>query len=153
MSAPTGPRPVAPERAALNAILRSLNDVRAASTLQTPQPTYANRVSVLVADAARFLASTPAPPARDDVRDIVEVYRLAGDAWTAKVRDDVALLETVGADRAVALCPAVAAAADAATPSDVSRAHARGVAVASAIPTLWACGAERLGALEARLEH
>jgi hypothetical protein len=57
--------------------------------------------------------------------------------------------EAVGRDPAIDLCPSARRVIDfAETPANQSRAYARGLSVAGAIPLLWECAGERLNALE-----
>lgn len=152
-SAPVTPAPPPPAQAAANDILQSLNGLRAVGAPHTSLPAYVSQVSSARADLERLMASSAPASVKDDARGVFEIYRLAGDAWTARVREDVALAEAVGEDPALAMCPALTPIVDGAPPTERSRAHARGVVVASSLSMLWECAAERLAALERQVRN
>ena len=88
-------------------------------------------------------------PARTQVREVLDVHRLAVGAWQARTVNDKDEWERVGQDPDIDLCAPVKRAADAASGArSASRAQARGAAVAASLPQLWACAAEKVAALD-----
>jgi hypothetical protein len=147
-SAPTPP-PAQQHRAALDEIVSSLRQLQSASTPTAPMSVYASRVGFAKADVDRFIGATAPGPERTAVREVLEIHMLAAAAWKARALDQKENWEAVGQDPAIDLCPSVKRVVDFATqPPDVSRAQARGAAVASAIPLLWECAAARIAALD-----
>jgi hypothetical protein len=109
-------------------------------------------VIVTKSELDRFMAATAAGPLQNDVRDVFDIHQLAADAWKARTLGHKELWEAVGNDPTIELCPSVKRVVDfPAQPSNVSRAEARGAAVASVIPVLWECAADKIAALERRL--
>jgi hypothetical protein len=150
-SAPPTPRPsVAVPPPSTETIARALRDLHSSITPSVSLNDYASRVASTRVDVERQLATAP-DPARAQALEALEVHRLAVSAWRARTLDDRDEWEHIGQDPAVALCPAVKRAVEAAVPSrGVSRAQARGAAVAASLSMLWECAAEKAGALAAR---
>jgi hypothetical protein len=138
---PAPPAPVPVPGASLADVVGALRALQSGATLND----YANRVASTRIEIDRLLA-TAAQPLRTQARDVLEIYRLAASAWRARAMDDREEWARVGRDPAVELCPAVKRAVDAAGPA--SRAVARGAAVATVLPQLWECAAEKIAALE-----
>jgi hypothetical protein len=137
------------ERAAFAEVLRALKDLQAASTSTVPYAAYSSRVAFAKADVDRYLGTAAAPQAKADVRDTMELHVLAAAAWRARTLDSKDAWEAVGQDPAIDLCPSARQVIDfAETPAGRSRAHARGLSVAGAIPLLWECAGARLNALD-----
>jgi len=110
---------------------------------------YSSRVIFARTDVDRFMASTAPGPVRAQLREVLDVHLLAVAAWRARTLDQKDVWEAVGQDPAIDLCPSVKRIVDFATqPENVSRAQSRGVAVASAIPLLWECAAQKLAVLD-----
>jgi hypothetical protein len=148
-------RPPAPppgdqqQRAALEEIMKSLRQLQAASSLNTPLSEYSSRVGTAGTDLERLIGATAPGPARVTVREVLDIHVLAAAAWKARTVDQKESWEAVGQDPAIDLCPSVKRAADFTLRSqDASRAQARGAAVASAIPLLWECAAAKIAAID-----
>ena len=123
--------------------------VAPASSPATAQSVYSSRVIFAKTDVDRFMASTAPGPARARLREVLDVHLLAAAAWRARSLDQKDVWEAVGQDAAIEICPSVKRIVDFATqPENVSRAQSRGVAVASAIPLLWECAAQKLAVLD-----
>lgn len=150
-SAPPPPRPSAPPPPpATETIARALRDLHSSITPSVSLNDYASRVASTRVEVERLLASAP-EPGRAQALEVLDVHRLAASAWRARTVDDHEEWERIGQDPAVELCPAVKRAVEAAAPSrGVSRAQARGAAVAASLSQLWECAAEKAGALAAR---
>jgi hypothetical protein len=137
------------QRAALDQIVRSLRQLQASSSPGTSLSVYSNRVIFARTDLDRFIGSTAEGAVRARLREVLDIHALAAAAWRARTLDQKDLWEAVGQDPAIDVCPSVKRIVDfAAQPVNVSRAQARGVAVASAIPLLWECAGQKLDALE-----
>jgi len=137
------------QRAALDEILASLRQLQSASSPGTSLSVYSSRVIFAKSDVARFMASTAPGPVRARVREVLDIHLLAAAAWRARSLDQRETWEAVGQDPAIDLCPSVKRVVDfSVQPSDAERARARGVAVASSIPLLWECAAQKLAALD-----
>jgi hypothetical protein len=144
------PPPDEQQRAALEEVLKSLRQLQAASSPTTSLSIYSSRVLFAKADVERLLASTPAGSRRIRVREVIDIHLLAMGAWKARTLEQAGAWDMVGQDPAIDLCPSVKRVADfAVQPPGVSRALARGQAVAGAIPLLWECAAEKVAALDA----
>ena len=142
------PPPVAAPPPALETIVRSLRELQSSITPSVSLNDYASRVASTRADVERLVTSAP-EPARGQVRDVLDVHRLAVGAWRARTVNDKDEWERIGQDPDIDLCASVKRAADAASGSrSVSRAQARGAAVAASLPQLWACAAEKVAALD-----
>jgi hypothetical protein len=142
-------RPIDPQRAALEGIVKSLRDLHAVATSTTSVSVYSTRVTAIKAEAERFVASSPVGPNRTRVREALDIHLLAASAWRAKSLDQKDAWESVGLDATIDLCPQLRAVADFAPPREnASRAQTRGAAVASALPLVWECANERIAALE-----
>jgi hypothetical protein len=137
--------PDARERATLDAIVTSLRQLQTSSTPGVSLKDYASHVASTRVTVERLVLEAP-EPARTPAREVLDVYRLAGAAWRARTLDDREEWERVGRDPAVALCPAVRDAADAAG-APTTAARARGLAVGAALLPLWECAAEKTAAL------
>jgi hypothetical protein len=137
------------QRAALEETLKSLRQLQAASSAGTTLSVYSSRVIFAKSDVERLMGGAPPGPARDRVREVLDLHMLAAAAWRARSIDQKDAWEAVGQDPAVDLCPSVKRVVDfAAQPENVSRAQSRGAAVASTIPLLWECAGEKLAALD-----
>lgn len=150
-SAPAAPSPPLDrqQRAALAEIVSSLRQLQAASSPSASLSVYASRVGFAKADADRLIGSTAAGPERTLIREVVDIHLLAATAWRARTLDQKDSWEALGQDAAVDLCPSVKRVVDFATqPANVSRAQARGVAVASAIPLLWECAGAKIASID-----
>jgi len=133
---------------ALETIVRSLRELQSSITPSVSLNDYASRVASTRADVERLVTSAP-EPARGQVRDVLDVHRLAVGAWRARTVNDKDEWGRIGQDRDIDLCAPVKRAADAASGSrSVPRAQARGAAVAASLPQLWACAAEKVAALD-----
>ena len=109
---------------------------------------YATRVAVTRAAVERLAAGAPGP-ARARASEVLDVHALAVAAWRARTLEDRDEWERLGRDPAIALCPSVKRAVEAAAaPAAAARARARGVAVGAALLPLWECAAEKVAALE-----
>jgi hypothetical protein len=140
------------QRAALDEVLRSLRELQAISAPSTALSVYSSRVLFARTDVERFLAAAPAGPDRTAVREVLDVHLLAAAAWKARTLEQKELWEPVAQDPAIELCASVKGVVDfAVLPENVPRAQARGAAVASTIPLLWECAAEKIAALDRRL--
>jgi hypothetical protein len=159
-AAPRAPAPPAPPAAALplppavtappalETIVRSLRELQSSITPSVSLNDYASRVASTRVDVERLATSAP-EPARAQVREVLDVHRLAVGAWRARTVNDKDEWERIGQDPDIDLCASVKRAADAASGSrGVSRARARGAAVAASLPQLWACAAEKVAALD-----
>jgi hypothetical protein len=135
------------QRAAFSEALRALKDVQAASTPTVPYPTYSSRVAFAKSDVDRYVSGAAA--ANGGVRDAMELHMLATAAWKARMLDSKEAWEAVGQDPAIELCPSAKRMIDFTEAAGQSRAHARGLGVAAAIPLLWECAGARLNALDA----
>ncbi len=152
-SAPARDAPPAPltdeGRAAIAEMLQSLHQVQAASTPTTPYATYSSRVLFARADLERFLKSSAPPAVKAAVRETLDVYALASDAWRARGSSQTELLEMIGQSPLIDACPSLRRLADFAEQTGLqTRAHTRGVAVSNAVPTVWECAADKLAAVE-----
>jgi hypothetical protein len=137
------------ERTALTEALRALRDVQAVSTSTVSYSVYSGRVAFAKADVNRYLGVAAAPELKAAVRDTMELHVLATAAWRARSLESKDAWEAIGQDPAIDLCPSAKRVVDFAdTPAGQSRAHARGVSVAAAIPLLWDCAASRLTGLD-----
>lgn len=137
------------ERAAFADALRALKDIQAVSTPTVPYPVYSSRVAFAKADVNRYLGVAAAPELKAGVRDTMELHVLAAAAWRARTLDSKEMWEALGQDPAIDLCPSARRVIDfAETPGGQSRAHARGLSVAVAIPLLWECAGARLNGLD-----
>ncbi len=153
---PVTPDAVAPappldqqQRAALDEIMKSLRQLQAASSPTTTYSVYSSRVLFARSDLERFMSSTAPGPTRAQVREVLDVHLLASAAWRARTLEQKEAWEAVGRDPAIDLCPSVRRVVDfAVQPENVSRAQARGLAVAQAIPLLWECAAAKITALD-----
>lgn len=147
--ATTPPPPaVAAPPPALETIVRSLRELQSSITPSVSLNDYASRVASARVDVERLVTSAP-EPARGQVRDVLDVHRLAVGAWRARTVNDKDEWARIGQDPDIDLCAPVKHAADAAAGSrSVSRAQARGAAVAASLPQLWACAAEKVAALD-----
>jgi len=147
------PPPRPPEqqrRAEFDEVMKSLRQLQRVSSLGTDPAVYSSRVIFAKVDVERFMAETPPGPSRSGVREVLDVHVLAAAALKARELRQKDVWEGLGRDTAIDLCPAVRSAVDSAeTLANASRAQARGVAVAAAIPLLWECAAEKIAALEA----
>ena len=141
-----------PQRAALQTIARSLRDLHAVATSTTSVSVYATRVTGVKDEAEGYLSTAVPAADRTRVREALDIHLLAVRAWRARSLDQKEAWEAVGLDPSIALCPPLRLVADFANPSEnVSRAQARGAAVARALPLLWECANERVAALEQTL--
>jgi len=137
------------QRTALNEVASSLRQLQVASSPTASLSDYSTRVSVAKAAVDRFIGSAAPGPERTLVREIMDVHMLAAAAWKARTVDQKDSWEAVGLDPAVEVCQSVKRVVDVATPpANVSRAQARGEAVASAIQLLWECAAAKLASLD-----
>ena len=147
------PPPRPPEqqrRAEFDEVMKSLRQLQRVSSLGTDPAVYSSRVIFAKVDVERFMAETPPEPSRSGVREVLDVHVLAAAALKAREIRRKDAWEGLGREPAIDLCPAVRSAVDSAeTLANASRAQARGVAVAAAIPLLWECAAEKIAALEA----
>jgi hypothetical protein len=142
------PPPVAAPPPALETIVRSLRELQSSISPSVSLNDYASRVASTRADVERLVTSAP-EPARAQVREVLDVHRLAVGAWRARTVNDKDEWGRIGQDPDIDLCASVKRAADAASGSrSVSRAQARGAAVAASLPQLWACAAEKVVALD-----
>jgi hypothetical protein len=142
------PPPVAAPPPALETIVRPLRELQSSITPSVSLNDYASRVASTRADVERLVTSAP-EPARTQAREVLDVHRLAVGAWRARTVNDKDEWERIGQDPDIDLCASVKRAADAASGSrSVSRARARGAAVAASLPQLWACAAEKVAALD-----
>ena len=142
------PPPVAVPPPALETIVRSLRELQSSITPSVSLNDYASRVAATRADVERVVTSAP-EPARAQVREVLDIHRLAVGAWRARTVNDRDEWERIGQDPDVNLCVSVKRVADAAAGSrGVSRAQARGAAVAASLPQLWACAAEKVATLD-----
>jgi hypothetical protein len=133
---------------ALETIVRSLRELQSSITPSVSLSDYASGVASTRVDVERLVTSAP-EPARAQVREVLDVHRLAVGAWRARTVNDKDEWERIGQDPDIDLCASVKRAADAASGSrGVSRARARGAAVAASLPQLWACAAEKVAALD-----
>jgi hypothetical protein len=143
---PAPPVPAPPP--VLETIVRSLRELHSSITPSVSLNDYASRVAATRADVERLVTSAP-EPARAQVRDVLDVHRLAVGAWRARTVNDRDEWGRIGRDPDIDLCASVKRAADAASgPRSASRAQARGAAVAASLPQLWACAAEKVAALD-----
>ena len=153
-TAGSAPAPAPPldvqQRAALSETLKSLRTLQAASSPNTSMSVYSSRVAFAKSDVERFLVSIAPGPARRGVREVLDVHLLAAAAWKARTLEQKDMWEAVGQDPAIDLCPSVKRIVDFAAPpaENLTRAQARGVAVASSVPLLWECAAQKLAVLE-----
>ncbi|HEU5193273.1 MAG TPA: hypothetical protein VFW70_00940 [Methylomirabilota bacterium] len=136
------------QRAAFEEIVKSLRTLQAASSPDVSFSVYSSRVTFAKADLDRFMPSTAPGPARAAVREALDIHILAMAAWKARTLEQKDEWEAVGQDPAIELCPAAKRVVDFTTqPESGSRAQARGVAVAGAIPLLWECAAAKIETL------
>jgi hypothetical protein len=136
-------------RTATAEVVQGLRQLQSASNSNAGYNVYSNRVMFMKADLDRFLKSDAGAEAKSQVREIVDVHVLAAAAWRARDLDRKETWELLGQDPAIELCPSVKRVVDFAdSRGDQSRAQARGVALAGAIPLLWECAAARLAKLE-----
>jgi len=143
-------RPEQQQRAEFDEVMKSLRQLQRVSAPGTDPAVYSSRVIFAKVDVERFMAETPPGPSRSGVREVLDVHVLAAAALKARELRQKDVWEGLGRDPAIDLCPAVRSAVDSAeTLANASRAQARGVAVAAAIPLLWECAAEKIAALEA----
>jgi hypothetical protein len=144
------PAPPEARRAAFTEALRALKDVQAASTPGVPYSTYSSRVAFATSDVDRYLSTAAAGEAETDVRDAMDLHVLAVTAWKARTLDSKDAWEAVGQDPAIDRCPSARRVIDVTeVPTGQSRAYARGVGVAAAIPLLWECAGARVSRLDA----
>jgi len=149
-SAPPARPPEQQRRAEFDEVMKSLRQLQRVSSPGMDPSVYSSRVIFAKVDAERFMAEAPPGPSRSGVREVLDVHVLADAALKARELRQKEVWEALGRDPAIDLCPAVRTAVDAAeAPANVSRAQARGLAVAAAIPLLWECAAEKIAALEA----
>jgi hypothetical protein len=139
----------AADRAAFADVMRALKDIQTVSTPTAPYSIYSSRVAFAKAPVQHYMSSRAAPELTSGVRDTMDLHLLAMTAWRARTLESREAWEAVGRDPALDLCPGARQAVDGAdTAPGQSRPHARGVAVAAAIPQLWECAATRLSDLE-----
>jgi hypothetical protein len=138
---PAPPTTGVPARSTLDEIARSLRELQTGITPNLALSDYTSRVATTRTVVERLAASAP-EPIRAQVRELLDVHRLAASAWRARTVNDKDEWAKVARDPAVELCPSVKRAADAAAPP------ARGAAVAAALPQLWECAGERLATLD-----
>jgi len=137
------------QRTALNEVASSLRQLQVASSPTASLSDYSTRVSVAKTAVDRFIGSAAPEPERTLVREIMDVHVLAAAAWKARTVDQKDSWEAVGLDPAIEVCQSVKRVVDvAAPPANVSRAQARGEAVASAIQLLWECAAAKVASLD-----
>ena len=142
------PPPIAAPPPALETIVRPLRELQSSITPSVSLNDYASRVASTRAEVERLVTSAP-EPARTQVREVLDVHRLAVGAWRARTVNDKDEWERIGQDPDIDLCVSVKRAADAASGSrSVSRGRARGAVVAASLPQLWACAAEKVAALD-----
>jgi hypothetical protein len=149
---PSGPAPIAPAPAApvptpgpsAGDVVRVLRQLQSAAKPTATLNAYAGRVASTRVEIERLVASG-SPLLRTQALDVLEIHRLAASAWRARTVNEREEWARVGRDPAVELCPSVKRAVDDAGP--VSRAVPRGAAVATALPQLWECAAEKIAAL------
>jgi hypothetical protein len=142
------PPPVAAAPPTLETIVRSLRELQSSIAPSVSLNDYSSRVAATRVEVERLVTSAP-EPARAHVREVLDVHRLAVGAWRARTVNDRAEWERIGQDPDIDLCTSVKRAVDAAAGSrGVSRAQARGAAVAASLPQLWACAAEKVAALD-----
>lgn len=147
---PKTPPPAAVPPPATDAIAGALRELQASITPSVALNDYASRVATTRVEVERRLAGAP-EPARAEAQAALDVHRLAVSAWRGRTIDQRDEWERIGQDVAVELCPAVKRAVEAAAPArGVTRAQARGVAVAASLPQLWECAAEKTAALASR---
>jgi len=128
--------------------VRPLRELQSSITPSVSLNDYASRVASTRADVERLVTSAP-EPARTQAREVLDVHRLAVGAWRVRTVNDKDEWGRIGQDPDIDLCASVKRAADAAAGSrSVSRAQARGAAVAASLPQLWACAAEKVAALD-----
>jgi hypothetical protein len=148
-TAPAPPAVAAQQRAALSEALKSLRTLQAASSPGTSMSVYNSRVAFAKSDVERFLVSMAPGPTRTGVREVLDVHLLAAAAWKARALERKDLYEAVSQETAIDLCPSVKRVMDFSVQREnFTRAQARGVALASSIPLLWECAAQKLAVLE-----
>jgi hypothetical protein len=146
------PRSSDPQRAALEGVVKSLRELHSVATSTTSVSVYSTRVTGAKSEAERYMSGSAPGATRTRVREAVDIHLLAVSAWRAKSLDQREAWEAVGLDPSIDLCPPLRLVADFATqPENVTRAQARGAAVAGALPLLWECANERIAALEQTL--
>jgi hypothetical protein len=149
---PSGPAPIASAPAApvptpgqsAGDVVRVLRQLQSAAKPTATLDAYAGRVASTRVEIERLVASG-SPLLRTQALDVLEIHRLAASAWRARTVNEREEWARVGRDPAVELCPSVKRAVDDAGPA--SRAVPRGAAVATALPQLWECAAEKIAAL------
>jgi hypothetical protein len=152
MTSTPPPRASDPQRAALEGVVKSLRELHSVATSTTSVSVYSTRVTGAKTEAERYLTASAPGANRTRVREAVDIHLLAVSAWRAKSLDQKDAWEAVGLDPSIDLCPPLRLVADfTAQPESVSRAQARGAAVAGALPLLWECANERIAALEQTL--
>ena len=145
------PAPRSPEaqpHAALSEVMRTLRQLQASSSLNTSLSSYASQVAFAKADVDRFLSSGAPERERALVREVLDIHVLAAAAWKARATDQKEAWEAVGQEPGIELCASVKRVVDFAAQPELTRAQARGAAVASAIPLLWECAAARIEAID-----
>jgi hypothetical protein len=136
-------------RGAVVELVQALRQLQSASTPNTGYNVYSNRVLFAKADLDRFLKTDVSADLKTQAREIVDVHVLAAAAWRARDLDRKESWESLGQEPAIDLCPSVKRVVDFAdSRGEQSRNHARGLAVAGAIPLLWECAASRLAKLD-----
>ncbi|HEU4369864.1 MAG TPA: hypothetical protein VFV05_16700 [Methylomirabilota bacterium] len=162
--APSAPAPVATSstppaqapaledehRRAFETAVHSLQQLQSVSNTGNTFPFYRSRVEMMQDGVRPFLLSTAPDELRDAVRGVADIHQLASEMWSARLEDRPDALARLERSEPLRSCPAVARVlefSDRAPGAGSARSHVLG----SAIPLLWQCSGQRLGALEQRL--
>jgi hypothetical protein len=149
---PALPRLGDADRAAIAQTLTVLRDLHGGSRVDVPHRVYVNRVSFAKTDVERSLPGVKDADVRRALQETLALHLLAASAWRAKTLNERGTWEVVGEDAGAEVCPAVRrvlALSD--EPPGMTRAQWRGITLASAIPLLWDCAAERITEVEKAL--
>jgi hypothetical protein len=148
---PPKPRLSEPERRSVEEALLALKGLQSVTTAGVNYTEYSRRVLDTKVQVDRFLDTSGGDPElRQSIREAMDLYLLASDAWNAKVMKEYT---RVAEDPRVNLCPQAKADRDDTMGNQyVSRQEARGIAVSVSSPTFWQCASERIAVANQRLK-
>lgn len=149
------PRLHAPEgdRTAVTQAFTALRDLQAFSKPDVQFRMYFNRVAFVKADVDRTLQSAKDSDVKTSLREAMALHTLAAAAWRAKTLGEVSKWEALGDDPTVELCPAAKRMVSIDDPPpNMTRPQWRGIELASGVPVLWDCAANRITDVERALK-
>ena len=129
----------------------ALKGLQSVTTAGLNYSEYSRRLLDAKIQVDRYLDVDGADPdLRQSIRNVMDLYLLAGDAWNAKILERY---ERVAEDPRIDLCPSAKRDRDNTLGREyVPLNRARGIAVAVSSPTFWQCASERIVAINQRLK-